>query len=239
VDYEKIGRSGQDEDTFALLYGVFASKAAVIKASISVVEQRFASVPEFEEMLAECQYAYFSRRHLLLASILESTLANLSATHAESTCRLTRDACTFMLRTCDDEYRLYRQFFVTRNGNEPGMKSGDGRISPAMSTITSVFTSQPQQVHPFETFTEQMCRTLYDMLRPRIVHNPHLETLAELCNMIKVDMIENRCSLQMVATILGDDAHQDPNGSGMNPRAGFVSVMGELVGDIAERIVYR
>ncbi|CAP24966.2 Protein CBR-COGC-3 [Caenorhabditis briggsae] len=241
ADYEKIGRGGQDEDTFALLYGVFASKAAVVKASINVVEQRFAVVPEFEEMLAECQYAYFAKRHLLLGPILESTLSNLSTTHAESTCRLTRDACTFMLRTCDDEYRLYRQFFVTSNGNDERKSSMDGRISPAMSTITSVFTSThpPQQVHPFETFAEQMCRTLYDMLRPRIVHNPHLETLAELCTMIKVEMIENRCSPQMVASILGDDAIQDPNVAGLNPRAGFVAVMGELVGDIAERIVHR
>ncbi|EGT41884.1 CBN-COGC-3 protein [Caenorhabditis brenneri] len=240
ADYEKIGRGGQEEDTFALLYGVFASKAAVVKASINVVGQRFAAVPEFEEMLAECQYAYFAKRHLLLGPILESTLSNLSTTHAESTCRLTRDACTFMLRTCDDEYRLYRQFFVTHNSDER-KSSMDGRISPAMSTITSVFTSAqaPQQVHPFETFSEQMCRTLYDMLRPRIVHNPHLETLAELCTMIKVEMIENRCSLQMVASILGDDMSNDPNVSGLNPRAGFVAVMSELVGDIAERIVYR
>lgn len=240
LDYEKIGRAGQEEDTFALLYGVFASKAAVVKASINVVEQRFSAVPEFEEMLAECQYAYFAKRNLLLGPILESTLANLSGTHDDSTCRLTRDACTFMLRTCDDEYRLYRQFFVTRHTEERKL-STDGRISPAMSTITSVFTSaqSPQQVHPFETFSEQMCRTLYDMLRPRIVHNPHLETLAELCTMIKIEMIENRCSLQMVASILGDDASNDQNVSGLNPRAGFVSVMSELVGDIAERIVYR
>ncbi|CAI2320848.1 unnamed protein product [Caenorhabditis sp. 36 PRJEB53466] len=236
VDYVKTSREGEEEDTFALLYGVFASKSAAVKASISVVEQRFSAVPEFEEMLAECQYAYFARRHLLLGPILESTLDKLSATHAESTCRLTRDACTFMLRTCDDEYRLYRQFFVTSFC----ASHSDGRISPAMSTITSVFTAEKsQQAHPFETFTEQMCRTLYDMLRPRIVHNPHLETLAELCTMIKVEMIENRCSLQMVASILGDDATHDPNISGLNPRAGFVSVMGELVGDIAERIVHR
>ncbi|CAI5437449.1 unnamed protein product [Caenorhabditis angaria] len=233
VDYEKIGRGGADEDTFALLYGVFASKASSVKGAISVVEQRFWNVPEFEEMLAECQYAYFAKRQLLLAPILESTLLNLSTNHADSTCRLTRDACTFMLRTCDDEYRLYRQFFVVKNQNNPPFHSG--RTSP-VSTIfksTSEQLQQHQQVHPFETFTEQMCRLLYDMLRPRIVHNPHLETLAELCNMIKIEMIENRCSLQMVSTILGEDD------CSLNPRAGFVSVMGELVGDIAERIVHR
>ena len=44
-------------------------------------------------------------------------------------------------------------------------------------------------------------------------------------------MIEERCTL--MASIVGDE------GSQFDPRAGFVGVMGELVGDVAERIVYR
>ncbi|EFO86431.1 CRE-COGC-3 protein [Caenorhabditis remanei] len=257
ADYEKIGRGGQDEDTFALLYGVFASKAAVVNSehlsmwwnndsqryrnsrkcsrsvSMHILQRDISCSARFSSQHSQAYPRKFQYMCFLMFKFFR--------THAESTCRLTRDACTFMLRTCDDEYRLYRQFFVTHNNNDDRKMSTDGRISPAMSTITSVFTSQQtqQQVHPFETFAEQMCRTLYDMLRPRIVHNPHLETLAELCTMIKVEMIENRCSLQMVASILGDDANQDPNVSGLNPRAGFVAVMSELVGDIAERIVHR
>lgn len=83
------------------------------------------------------------------------------------------------------------------------------------------------------------------MLRPIVVHNPHLETLAELCTILKVtlffsifiyfttqvEMIEERCTL--MASIVGDES------SVFDPRAGFVGVMGELVGDVAERIVYR
>ncbi|CAD6198323.1 unnamed protein product [Caenorhabditis auriculariae] len=231
VDYEKIGRSGADEDTFALLYGVFASRAASVKGAISVMEQRFWNVPEFEEMLAECQYAYFAKRQLLLAPILQSTLAALSTTHAESTCRLTRDACTFILRTCDDEYRLYRQFFINRGANRD--EAPESPTTPAPSVINHSVSKNAADVHPFEGFTESLCRLLYDMLRPRIIHNPYLETLAELCTMLKVDMIENRCSLEVVATMIGDFDIL------FNPRAGFVAVMSELVGDIAERIVYR
>lgn len=44
-------------------------------------------------------------------------------------------------------------------------------------------------------------------------------------------MIEERCSL--MSNIVNADA------TPFDPRSGFVQVMGELVGDVAERIVYR
>ena len=48
-------------------------------------------------------------------------------------------------------------------------------------------------------------------------------------------MIEERCSL-MSSLVAGGSASDEP---AFDPRAGFVTVMSELVGDVAERIVYR
>lgn len=35
-----------------------------------------------------------------------------------------------------------------------------------------------------------LCNTLYDTLRPYIIHINHLETLAELCTILKIEMLE-------------------------------------------------
>ena len=38
----------------------------------------------------------------------------------------------------------------------------------------------------FSGLLEGLCYTLYDMLRPVVIHINHLETLAELCSILKV-----------------------------------------------------
>jgi len=37
---------------------------------------------------------------------------------------------------------------------------------------------------------ERLCSSLYDVFRPLIIHINHLETLAELCSILKIEMIE-------------------------------------------------
>ena len=51
-------------------------------------------------------------------------------------------------------------------------------------------------VHSYITllFSEmllRLCGNLYDLLRPLIIHIYHLETLAELCNILKTEMIDD------------------------------------------------
>ena len=38
---------------------------------------------------------------------------------------------------------------------------------------------------------EKLCLSLYDMLRPLIIHVIHLETLSELCGILKNEMLED------------------------------------------------
>lgn len=42
----------------------------------------------------------------------------------------------------------------------------------------------------FSTMLSEFCNLLYDNLRSRIIHVIHLETLAELVTILKVEMIE-------------------------------------------------
>ncbi|KAK6039280.1 Sec34-like family protein [Cooperia oncophora] len=228
VDYAKLGRGGADDDTFALLYGVFATRANSVKAALSVAEQRFAQVPELQAMLAECQQAYFNTRQQLLTPIIQATLAHI--TYADSSCALTRNSCAFILGLCDDEFRLYRQFFSTGQVSDGPPSRFSRRHSPTPS-VASARTQHSDTPHPFEEFIEAICRLLYDMLRPIVIHNPHLETLAELCSILKVEMIEERCSV--LPLIVAEECIS------FDPRAGFVHVIGELVGDVEERIIHR
>ncbi|KAK6051205.1 hypothetical protein COOONC_11290, partial [Cooperia oncophora] len=231
VDYAKLGRGGADDDTFALLYGVFATRANSVKAALSVAEQRFAQVPELQAMLAECQQAYFNTRQQLLTPIIQATLAHMSSTtYADSSCALTRNSCAFILGLCDDEFRLYRQFFSTGQVSDGPPSRFSRRHSPTPS-VASARTQHSDTPHPFEEFIEAICRLLYDMLRPIVIHNPHLETLAELCSILKVEMIEERCSV--LPLIVAEECIS------FDPRAGFVHVIGELVGDVEERIIHR
>ncbi|KAE9416269.1 hypothetical protein Angca_005221, partial [Angiostrongylus cantonensis] len=230
VDYAKLGRGGADDDTFALLYGVFATRASSVKAALSVAEQRFSHVPEFKAMLNECYQAYFNTRHQLLTPIIQATLTQMFSSCPDSSCALTRQSCNFILGLCDDEFRLYRQFFSTSQLSGRSSSRLDRNSSP-VSSITSSRQQKLDKLHPFEEFIEAICRVLYDMLRPIVIHNPHLETLAELCTILKIEMIEERCSV--LPSALADEC------SSFDPRSGFIRVIEELVGDVAERIVYR
>ncbi|MFH4974928.1 hypothetical protein AB6A40_001637 [Gnathostoma spinigerum] len=235
-----------DDDTFALLYGVFAVRAGAVKTAIGVAESHFKGVTEFESMVADCYQTYFSIRNQLLSPAIEKTIDRLLSQHKNSSCALTRSGCTFLLRLCDDEYRLFNQFFITE-----GVSSSSLSASPVFRTkefgqSSAAFTSSAMS--SFDEFIESICRMFYDVLRPIIIHNTHLETLSELCNILKIEMIEERCGLMMslISDKLKDsNVSNEENGPvtcispSFNPRNGFIRVMSELVGDIAERIVHR
>jgi hypothetical protein len=68
---------------------------------------------------------------------------------------------------------------------------------------------------------ESLCYTLYDALRPVVIHTNHLETLADLCSILKVEMLEEIVS-------------QKGKELGV-----FGNVVRQLLGDAQQRIVFR
>ena len=75
--------------------------------------------------------------------------------------------------------------------------------------------------------TERLCRVLYDLIRPRLIHIAHMETLAELCTIVRQEMLNERCGV-----IDADDPTSDTY-------VGFGRVANELAGDLSERLVHR
>ncbi|XP_034042106.1 conserved oligomeric Golgi complex subunit 3 [Thalassophryne amazonica] len=68
---------------------------------------------------------------------------------------------------------------------------------------------------------EKLCLSLYDVLRPLIIHIIHLETLSELCGILKNEMLE-------------DHVHNNAAQLGA-----FDAVVKQMLEDVQERLVYR
>jgi len=68
---------------------------------------------------------------------------------------------------------------------------------------------------------ERLCQGLYDLLRPFIISIYHLETLAELCSILKLEMLDDH--------VLGN-----PNELGA-----FETIVKQMLEDVQERLVYR
>ncbi|XP_050680646.1 conserved oligomeric Golgi complex subunit 3 [Leptidea sinapis] len=73
---------------------------------------------------------------------------------------------------------------------------------------------------PFEEYLQSLCNCLYETLRPHIIHINHLETLAELCVILKVEVIEEQVNNDIALAGLGAAARA-------------------LLEDAQERLVFR
>ncbi|XP_057302069.1 conserved oligomeric Golgi complex subunit 3-like [Hydractinia symbiolongicarpus] len=73
----------------------------------------------------------------------------------------------------------------------------------------------------FDTLMENLCGILYETFRPLIIHMTHMETLAELCNILKVEMLEDHVQRKAEQLL------------------SFQVIASEMLEDVQERLVYR
>lgn len=86
-------------------------------------------------------------------------------------------------------------------------------------TLFTQFFNKPSR--RLAEFLELLCTYLYNVLRPIVIHINHLETLSELCCIVKQEVLED---------LVVNDATEMIN---------FGRTMHQLVADIQERLVYR
>lgn len=44
---------------------------------------------------------------------------------------------------------------------------------------------------------ERLCMVFYDAIRPRVIHVAHIETLSELCTIVRHEMLADRCGISI------------------------------------------
>lgn len=185
----KIGDK-TSEAAFALYYGKFQASSARIKKVINLVEDRYEKNTEYENLLAELHQFYLSQRALIMSSGVESAIKDLCVKHKGDHCALFRASCTFLVHICQDEHRLFYQFFVIQSDQ-------------------------------LMSYMEGLCTILYDTIRPYIIHINHLETLAEICSILRVEML---------------DEHVANNAEALDA---FGRTIQQMLEDVQERLVFR
>lgn len=155
----KTKKDLSSEAVFAIYYGKFQATAPKLKKITNIVEERLNQNVEYEQLHSDIINLYFSQRASVMSSGVEFALKNLTSSYNGDHCALIRSACAFLVHICQDEHRLFYQFF---------------------STPTDQLTK----------YLEGLSTILYDLIRPYIIHINHLETLAEICQILKEEMLE-------------------------------------------------
>ncbi|XP_020799154.1 conserved oligomeric Golgi complex subunit 3 [Drosophila serrata] len=175
---------------FALYYGKYQTAAAKVKRVSQLIESRAEHSNEYGQLMADLQQHYLAQRASVMSPAVNLSIQNVKVAHKGDHCSLTRSACAFLVHVCQDEQRLFYQFFSTG------------------ATHLTVYL-------------EGLCTILYDTMRPFIIHINHLETLAEICSILRIEMLEEHVQ--------------------QNPAAleAFATIAHQLLQDVQERLVFR
>uniref|UniRef100_A0A3Q3S8G9 Conserved oligomeric Golgi complex subunit 3 n=1 Tax=Mastacembelus armatus TaxID=205130 RepID=A0A3Q3S8G9_9TELE len=188
------------DNAFTLYYVKFRAAAPKVSSLIEQIEQRAERIPEYHQLLDEIHQCYLDQREQLLSPSITSTITDLTNQNSKDHCALVRSGCAFMVHVCQDEHQLYNEFF--------------SKPTPKLE-LNKWFSI------PNSELLEKLCLSLYDVLRPLIIHIIHLETLSELCSILKNEMLEDH--VQNNAAQLG----------------AFDAVVKQMLEDVQERLVYR
>uniref|UniRef100_S4RXJ8 Conserved oligomeric Golgi complex subunit 3 n=1 Tax=Petromyzon marinus TaxID=7757 RepID=S4RXJ8_PETMA len=178
------------DDGFTLFYVKFRAAAPRVRSLIEQIEQRSEKSQEYQTCLTDIHLCYLEQRDALLRPSISATIGEMTQHSVRDHCALVRSGCAFMVHVCQDEHRLFSEFF--------------SRPSPRLDELL-----------------ERLCLLFYDAFRPLIIHVMHLETLSELCSILKSEML---------------DDHYHNNREEL---AAFAIIVRQMLGDVQERLVYR
>eukprot|EP00047_Mylnosiga_fluctuans_P015368 m.45508 g.45508 ORF g.45508 m.45508 type:complete len:750 (-) comp5887_c0_seq1:1435-3684(-) len=186
VQTQVQGTSEGADVSFTLFYGKFRLHAPRIKALMVEIERRALNTPSYSALLQDCYDCYFSQRLALLRPAVVVAVRDMLTEHQHNLPALMQAGCAYMGRVCTNEHQLHHHFFSSMN-------AGLSAMLEALSMI------------------------LYDACRPLYIQKSvSLDTLVELCVVLKAESIEDR----------GEET------------AAFVSVAEQMLQDVQQRLVF-
>ncbi|XP_078429535.1 sec34-like family protein [Wolffia australiana] len=146
---------------------------------------------EYLEVLEDCHRMYCEQRLLLIKGLVQQRVSEFAK--RESLPSLTRSGCAYLIQVCQLEHQLFDHFFP----------------------------SSSKQGLSLAALMDPLCTYLYDTLRPKIVYETNIDTLCELVDILKIEM-------------LGEQSGRRSESS-----AGLRPTFKRTLGDVHERLAFR
>ncbi|PKU70495.1 conserved oligomeric Golgi complex subunit 3 isoform X1 [Dendrobium catenatum] len=114
---------------------------------------------EYAHILTDCHKMYCEQRLSLVKSIVHQRISEFAKKEALPS--LTRSGCAYLMQVCQLEHQLFDHFFP--------------------SSSTDVSNMAP--------LIDPLCTYLYDTLRPKVIYQANLDSLCELVDILKVEVL--------------------------------------------------
>lgn len=99
-------------DAFSVLYAVFQQASSSSRVLLKDLDERGSMYQEqYGDLLQECHRLYFSARATLINPFIQTSVTDFRKHSKQNITELLRTACSFLVRICREEFRLYHQYF--------------------------------------------------------------------------------------------------------------------------------
>ncbi|CAG9117893.1 unnamed protein product [Plutella xylostella] len=203
------------DTAYAVYFGKFQAAAPKLQMVIREIEKRAEHNEDYASFLSDIQREYTARRHRVSGAPTAAALAAAARKQERDHCTLLRTSCSLLAHACRDECALYGHFFSQPSQAlevhlflflDIGVCKQERDHCTLLRTSCSLlahacrdecalyghFFSQPSQA--LDEYLQTLCNSLYETLRPHIIHINHLETLVELCVILRVEVIDEQAN---------------------------------------------
>ncbi|WVZ92642.1 hypothetical protein U9M48_038690 [Paspalum notatum var. saurae] len=119
---------------------------------------------EYAQILSECHSLFCEQRLYLVRGMVQQRISEFARTEALPS--LTRSGCAYLMEACQFEHQLFAHFF-------PSSAADVSSMAPLM---------------------DPLCTHLYDTLRPRLIYEGNIDSLCELVDILKVEVLGEQLS---------------------------------------------